>query len=83
MPSSSARSPFTLENIPYGVITTLKNPSPKCATAFEDSAVDLSRLEYDGFFTAIPGFPKNVFSQVRLMCHVTSKSTPLTSPTLT
>ncbi|KAL2851379.1 2-hydroxyhepta-2,4-diene-1,7-dioate isomerase [Aspergillus pseudodeflectus] len=66
MPSSSARSPFTLENIPYGVITTLKNPSPKCATAFEDSAVDLSRLECDGFFAAIPGFPKNVFSQSNL-----------------
>ncbi|KAL3439999.1 hypothetical protein BJX65DRAFT_315214 [Aspergillus insuetus] len=66
MPSSSAGRPFTLENIPYGVITTAKNPSPRCATAFEDSAVDLSKLECDGFFAAITGFPKDVFSQPNL-----------------
>ncbi|KAI1113207.1 fumarylacetoacetate hydrolase [Nemania sp. NC0429] len=35
-------SPFTLNNIPFGIISTDKNPQLRGATAIGDSAVDLS-----------------------------------------
>ena len=60
-------TPFTLDNIPYGVISTAENPTPRCATAFGQEAVDLSLLEKDGCFRSIPGFEgegTGVFSQV-------------------
>ena len=60
-------TPFTLDNIPYGVISTADNPTPRCATAFGQEAVDLSLLEKDGCFRSIPGFVgegPGVFSQV-------------------
>jgi fumarylacetoacetase len=34
-------SPFTLHNIPFGVISTDANPLPHCATAIGDYALDL------------------------------------------
>jgi hypothetical protein len=68
--ATTSKSPFTIENIPYGVISTITNPNRRCATAFEDSAVDLAILETSGHFREIPGFEKNVFSQVPTpSCH--------------
>jgi hypothetical protein len=62
---SESESPFTIHNIPYGIISTPSNPKPRCATAFERDAIDLSLLEEDGFFSSIPGFKgNNVFCQV-------------------
>ncbi|PLB48374.1 2-hydroxyhepta-2,4-diene-1,7-dioate isomerase [Aspergillus steynii IBT 23096] len=68
MDSSSPPSstPFGIDNIPFGVISTRDNPAPRCATAFEDHAVDLSCLEKDGLFASIPGFGTGVFSQPNL-----------------
>lgn len=61
-------SPFTLDNIPYGVISTADNPRPRCATAYKDYAVDLSLLEEDGFFDSILGFKDDpIFSQVHIL----------------
>lgn len=58
-------SPFTLDNIPYGIISTADNFRPRCATAYKDYVVDLSLLEGDGLFDSIPGFKNNlIFSQV-------------------
>ncbi|KAH8432402.1 uncharacterized protein LDX57_010041 [Aspergillus melleus] len=54
---------FTIDNIPFGVISTPDNPTPRCATAFEDQAVDLSGLENDGVFASIVDFGTGVFSQ--------------------
>ncbi|KAJ5377419.1 uncharacterized protein N7496_004828 [Penicillium cataractarum] len=49
MPNSSSSS-FTIENIPFGVISTADHPTPRCATALDHDAIDLSALESDGFF---------------------------------
>ena len=34
-------SPFTINNIPFGVISTISNSLPRCATAIGDYALDL------------------------------------------
>lgn len=36
-----AGSPFSIDNIPYGVIKTKENPTPRCASAIGDYAIDL------------------------------------------
>ncbi|KAL4795141.1 hypothetical protein BDV19DRAFT_399005 [Aspergillus venezuelensis] len=59
-------SGFTIDNLPYGVISTGDNPTPRCATALDDSAIDLAILEKDGLFKDVPGFEKEVFSQPTL-----------------
>ncbi|PYH92849.1 2-hydroxyhepta-2,4-diene-1,7-dioate isomerase [Aspergillus ellipticus CBS 707.79] len=61
-----AETPFTIDNLPYGVISTAENPTPRCATALEDDAIDLSALERDGYFKSIPGFKGRVFSMPTL-----------------
>ncbi|KIX07964.1 fumarylacetoacetase [Rhinocladiella mackenziei CBS 650.93] len=43
-------SPFTLENIPFGVISTKENPTPRCASAIGDYALDLHALSISGLF---------------------------------
>ncbi|KAL4928976.1 uncharacterized protein BDV17DRAFT_298284 [Aspergillus undulatus] len=55
-------SPFSIDNLPYGVVSTADNPTPRCATALENDAVDLAALERDGYFKSVPGFENNVFS---------------------
>ncbi|KAL3465070.1 hypothetical protein BJX64DRAFT_76062 [Aspergillus heterothallicus] len=66
MPTTT--TPFPIDNLPYGVISTPENPTPRCATALESDAIELSLLEKDGFFSSIPGFPSSgeVFSQPTL-----------------
>ena len=63
--SDSNSTPFSIDNIPFGVISTADNPAPRCATAFDHDVVDLSALESDGFFKSIQGFgEKSIFSKV-------------------
>ncbi|PWY85965.1 2-hydroxyhepta-2,4-diene-1,7-dioate isomerase [Aspergillus heteromorphus CBS 117.55] len=59
-------TPFTIDNLPYGVVSTADNPTPRCATALEDDAIDLSALERVGYFKSIPGFKGRVFSSPTL-----------------
>ncbi|KAL4735873.1 hypothetical protein BDV11DRAFT_208102 [Aspergillus similis] len=54
--ADSDHTPFPIHNIPFGVISTADNPSPRCATALHQNAVDLGALENDGFFSSVPGF---------------------------
>lgn len=58
-------TPFPIENLPYGVVSTPNDPTPRCATAFDDYAIDLSRLQRDGFFNSIPGMIDGAFSKVQ------------------
>ncbi|KAJ4247102.1 hypothetical protein NW762_013240 [Fusarium torreyae] len=37
-------SPFSIHNIPFGVISTQDNKSPRCAAAIGDYAIDLAKL---------------------------------------
>lgn len=64
---ASQSTPFPIENIPFGVISTREDPTPRCATALHNDAIDLSALEKDGFFNSIPGFEKGtIFSKVNI-----------------
>ncbi|KAL4781351.1 hypothetical protein BJX76DRAFT_350223 [Aspergillus varians] len=62
----SSTTPFPIDNLPYGVISTAENPTPRCATALGNDAIDLSALEKDGYFKSVPGFETAVFSQPTL-----------------
>ena len=55
-------SPFTLENIPFGVFSTKDDPTPRTATAIGDLAVDLRALSKAGFFS--DGSVTDALSQV-------------------
>jgi hypothetical protein len=68
--TGSERSPFTIENLPYGVISTSQNSRKRCATAFEDRAVDLQVLEEKGFFKDIAGINSVVFAHVSFLVRI-------------
>jgi fumarylacetoacetase len=50
LPHIGEKTPFTLDNIPFGVISTSNEASPRCATAIGDYAVDLHALSKHGIF---------------------------------
>ena len=56
-------SPFTLDNIPFGVFSTKDDPTPRCATAVGDYTLDLRALGKSGFFS--DGSVTDALSQVR------------------
>jgi len=39
--ADEAKGPFSIQNIPFGVISTSDDSNPRCATALGDYAVDL------------------------------------------
>ncbi|KAF4305907.1 Fumarylacetoacetase [Botryosphaeria dothidea] len=49
-PEIAEGSPFTLENIPFGVVSTSGSPETHCATAIGDFALDLRALSKQGAF---------------------------------
>ena len=66
-PDINDASPFTLSNIPFGVISTQMKPNPHCATAIGDHALDLSQASAEGLFDNLEGHEIVVeaFSEVR------------------
>jgi fumarylacetoacetase len=64
----SPDSPFTVDNIPFGVIKTAKESTPRCASAIGDYAIDLSLYAQAGNLNAVKeGFDlTDVFSRVSL-----------------
>jgi fumarylacetoacetase len=66
--STSNTNPFSIDNIPFGVISTASNPAPRCATALDHDAIDLGALESDGFFDSIQGFGHvSIFCKVAIL----------------
>jgi fumarylacetoacetase len=59
-------TPFTIDNLPYGIISTDDNRSKRCAVAFQEFAIDLDLLYRHGFFASIPDLNFNVFANVSL-----------------
>lgn len=53
--------PFTIDNLPYGVISTANNTNKRCAIAFGDSAIDVEQLYQEGFFSSVPELRNDVF----------------------
>ncbi|KAB5585768.1 fumarylacetoacetate hydrolase [Coniochaeta sp. 2T2.1] len=60
--ASPRGTPFTIENLPYGVISTAADPKRRAATALDDSAVDLNVLQTQGVFDNISGLPVGIFA---------------------
>jgi len=50
----SEDSPFSLNNIPFGIISTSDNPTPRPAIAIGDKALDLSKFTHGGGFQHLP-----------------------------
>lgn len=46
-------SPFTIQNIPFGVISTKANPTPRCATAIGQYAIDLGLYSRAGYLNEL------------------------------
>jgi hypothetical protein len=59
-------TPFTIDNLPYGVISMDDNSSKRCAVAFQQFAIDLDLLYRHDFFASIPDLNVNVFANVSL-----------------
>ncbi|PWY82646.1 hypothetical protein BO83DRAFT_395721 [Aspergillus eucalypticola CBS 122712] len=53
---------FTIDNLPYGVISTEGNPRKRCAVAYQQFAIDLDLLYRHDFFLPIPNLNVNVFA---------------------
>lgn len=64
--SVSADSPFTLDNIPFGVISTESDPKARCATALGDYAIDLAAYWKDRTYAQLEGSRSlyDIFNQV-------------------
>lgn len=62
----SSESPFTINNIPFGVIKTAKENTPRCASAIAEYAIDLSLYARCGNLNIVKGEIDlvNVFSEV-------------------
>lgn len=66
--SISPDSPFSLANIPFGIISTEDDVKPRPAIAIGDHALDLSRLSAAGGFSSLSSIKSHlsVFSQTTL-----------------
>ena len=45
--------PFTIHNLPYGVITTADERAPRCAVAIGDHALDLAKYAQTGHLDSL------------------------------
>lgn len=61
--AASAKGPFSLKNIPFGIISTSDNPTPRCAIAIGDYAVDLVKYAQSADFKGI-NIDVSVFASV-------------------
>nr|POF02499.1 fumarylacetoacetase [Quercus suber] len=58
------KPPYTLANLPYGIISTIANPKPRCAIAIGDHAIDLSVYAKEGHFFSIESRDNVILQQV-------------------
>lgn len=64
---ATSNSPFTINNLPYGIISTKQNPERRQAVAYQDYAIDVKQLAASGQFNNITGLPQDTLSKVRMM----------------
>jgi hypothetical protein len=60
------RNPFTIHNLPYGIVSTRDNPVRRCAIAYNDWAIDLNVLQRSGLFVDVKQLPQNIFNSVSM-----------------
>lgn len=59
-------SHFPIQNLPYGVFSTVGNPSPRVGVAIGDYVLDLSVLEAEGYFKEAIQSSSPIFNQPAL-----------------
>lgn len=59
----SPESHFSLQNIPFGVVSTSSNPNKRPATIIGDQVLDLKAFSELGGFKPLSGFDTSVFTQ--------------------
>ncbi|KAJ5775106.1 uncharacterized protein N7511_000117 [Penicillium nucicola] len=57
---------FSLANIPFGIASSPKHPSPQCVTRLENTVIFLDVLQQSGVFVEVLGLPERVFSKSTL-----------------
>lgn len=57
-------TPFTIHNLPYGIVSTEDNPRPYQAIAYKEFAIDVGILETHGVFDDIPDYRSGVLNKV-------------------
>ncbi|KAK4508624.1 hypothetical protein PRZ48_002363 [Zasmidium cellare] len=64
------QAPYTIDTLPYGVISTSSEPSPRCAVAIGEHAIDLAKYAKTGAFSSLESGQnftfENIFSQPTL-----------------
>lgn len=71
-----ADHPFPIENLPYGVFSTVRDPEPRPGVAIGDCILDLAALTRTPLFAESP-VPAHVFAEVRRACFRESVSSEL------
>jgi hypothetical protein len=56
--------PYTLANLPYGVVSTASEPKPRCAVAIGDHAIDLAKYAKNGNLFEIESGRNFMFQQM-------------------
>lgn len=64
-------APYTIHSLPYGVISTQSEPSPRCAVAIGQHAIDLAKYAKTGALSSLEAelnlsFEK-IFAEVRIL----------------
>jgi fumarylacetoacetase len=57
-------APYTLNNLPYGVISTSSEPKPRCAVAIGKHAIDLAKYSRHGNLFGIESGQNFMFQQL-------------------
>lgn len=58
--------PYTIHNLPYGVISTAEDPRPRCAVAIDQYAIDLALYASHGRLSHAHGSLQDIFAEVCL-----------------
>ena len=57
-------SHFSINNIPFGIFSSVTDSAPRPATAIGEFVLDLSVLAKQGAFSKVPGFDSSTLQQV-------------------
>ena len=65
------KTPYTIHNLPYGVIKTKSDPKPRCAVAIGEHALDLAKYAQNGNLKSLESGHnykyENIFGEVSAM----------------
>ncbi|KAJ5831825.1 hypothetical protein N7474_000136 [Penicillium riverlandense] len=57
---------FSINNIPFGVGSSVNHPVPQCVTRLERAIIFLGDLQQSGAFSHVPGLPEGIFEKSTL-----------------